>query len=605
MNAMPRAPSGEPVRVLLVDDDSALHRLLADLLDSRPTIRFVIDRAKAFEEALDRARHGRVDVCLLDVGQTGRKGLEFLEALAAQGLMLPTIVLADERSATLDREAMALGAVAFIDRDRLDAPGLERTIRYGMHQQDRARRLARGVLEDQATGLISQTLYRDRLNRAIAFAERHRRQVAVIIVDLAIAKGREQPVLTEAGRCLTRALRVTDTVARLADRRLALLVEGVRRSDHVALVVRKVQRLLTDLVEAEPGDHAGRPSIGVAIYPSEGLNGETLMRRADMALRRAMADGGSRFRFASERVDLEANESMIMEKAFREAVRRRELRFRFHPEMHLKEQATSLAGEVFWFHPDRQWLSISTVRKHVEIEPPIAEIMDWMLAAAAERLSAWDGLGLAEARLSITCPFGQPSVIPILAQAVTEQIHPRGGHLAGRLDIALPERLILAGNEASCRDIGKLRATGVRLSLESFGGGEAGIQDLRLDLLDGLKLAHGLHRDLPGDRRREALLRAVIGLGHELDLRVTAKCARDQRQFSLLKDLGCDVIQLRGAFPPVSADVATNWLLAPRARKSAPDGGGPHAATLPEVIATAPGEHREVQRGNPPPVRSD
>ncbi len=611
MNPQARAPTNELTRVLLVEDDPLDQRLISDLLDSALGTRFLIDWARTLEEAQDRLQQGRFDVCLLDLHLPDGDGLDLLASVEARGLMLPTIVLSGGASAELDHRAMALGASALIDKNALDGKSLERTIRYGIHQRKMTRGLARSVLEDEATGLISQTLYRDRLERAIAFARRNDRQVAVMLIDLAVlpaAEGRNsEAALAAAGRRLATALRETDTIARIADRRLALLIEGMRRLEHAALVARKILRLLAEApaeVDGEPPAPAPwTPSIGVAVYPSEGINGDTLMRRADAAMRLAMAEGGGRCRFASERIEHEAREGAILEKAFREALARRDLRLRFHPEMHLTRRGAGLAGDVFWRHPSRSWLPIAAGLAHGEENRSTAEIVDWTLAAAAERLAAWDEAGLKRATLSLTCPFSEPSVLAVLERAIRERIVAEG-IAARRLEFDLPERLVLGRGKEGARDLAALKATGVRLSLDGFGSGEATIQKLRLDLMDGLKLAPSLYRHLPGDERSETFLRAIIGLGRDLDLCVTAKGARDQRQFALLKRLGCDAIQLRGVFPPMSARAATSWLRAPYA--DAPDSVKPRpAAPAPEMLAATRQTKGGVRTGDLPPVPQD
>ncbi len=618
MNATPKAPSTALVRVLLVEDDPSDHRLVIDLLDQVPATRFLIDWAQSLADGLDRIKHATFDICLLDLRLPDGDGLDLASAADTLGLSLPIIVLSGFPSIEPDRRALALGATGFLEKDKLDPLTLERAIRYAVHQRKIATNIARQAFVDERTGLISPALYRERLDRALAFAKRRDRELAVMMIDLAFdpsqAAGEDQTdaVLAAAGRALAGALRETDSIARLSDRRLVLLIEGMRNLDHAATVARKTLRLLRAPIDVEGRTIAIAPSIGIAIYPHVGGHGDALMREAEAAMRRAMEENAGNCRFSSERIDHEAREGIILEKAFTLAFEHRELRLRFHPEVRrsgrpagpadsagLADHArpadragpaglggpagrVGLAGLAFWRHPDRGWLPMDRTLANTEDEALIKGIANWSLAAAAEQLLAWQRDGLRPARLSLAFPFLRRPALAFLRQAVEEQVVSRKV-APDHIELDLQEDLVLEDAQRGCSDLAKLKATGVRLTLDGFGAGKAAIQDLRHDLLDGLKLAPELHQDLPGIAWKETLLRALINLGHNLGLEVSARDAHDQRLFALLKRLGCDVIQLT-ALPPMSADAATAWL-------QTLGSGALHPRPGPEVL---------VPKGRPP-----
>ena len=600
MNTISRTPSPELIRVLLVEDDPASNRLLQDLLDAAGTVRFLIDGAKSLEDGLDRLQHGAFDVCLLSSKLKDGDGLDLLVLAKTRSLALPVIVLDEGGRPGLDQRALALGALACLDKGGLSPKSLERAIRYGIHQQKLAKDLAQGALFDEATGLSSPSLYKDRLDRAIAFARRNGLRVAVMLIEPAIPKEREAEkatlALAKAGRKLTGALREMDTVARLGDRRLALLIEAMPGIGQAAFVARKVLKLLDNPpnLEGQPGQSAPdaaiqHPSIGVAIYPSEGVDGETLMRRAEAALRKARSLGGARCRFASERIDHEARPSVILERSLKDAIKRRELRLRFHPEMHFRRQDMSLAAEAFWRHPKEGWQPVDPALARLDDDRQLADLVDWVLTAIFERMLAWRKAGLERAKLSIALPLQKPSFLPLLTNAIEQQTIAKEG-VASQLEIDLPEGLVLTAHQGSENGLKDLKATGVRLAIDGFGGGGIKLQDLPFDLLDGLKLAPHLHRFPKGDKTGETLLKAIITLGHSLNLEVTAKAAEDQRQFALLKELGCDAVQLRGLLAPMSAKAATNWLRASPNQEQQSSRDKPKAK--PEVLSMAQGRRK-------------
>ena len=350
MNATPKAPSTALIRVLLVEDEPSDHRLVIDLLDQIPATRFLIDWARSLADGLDRVKHAAFDVCLLDLRLPDGDGLDLVTATDALGLPLPIIILSGFPSIEQDRHALTLGAAGFLEKDKLDPYTLERVIRYAIHQRKISTNIARQAFIDEGTGLISPALYRERLDRALAFAKRRDREFAVMMIDLAFDPDLESgesltdAVLAGAGKELADALRKTDSIARLSDRRLALLIEGMRNLDHAATVARKTLRILRMPIDIEGRTITMVPSIGIAIYPHVGGDGGALMRQAEAALRLAMDEDGGNCRFGSERIDHEAREGIILEKAFTLAFEHRELRLRFHPEVRRNGRLAGLAG---------------------------------------------------------------------------------------------------------------------------------------------------------------------------------------------------------------------------------------------------------------------
>ncbi len=601
MNATSPAPSTALFRVLLVDDDPSDRQLVTDLLDAVPTARFLIDWTRNLADGLDQLRNAAFDICLFDPHLPDGNGLDLLASADVLGLMLPMIVLTNEPSVQQDHRALSLGASAFLDKGKLDPSMLERVIRYAVRQQKIAGGLARRILVDEATGLISATLYKDRLERALVFAHRRNSEVAVMLIDLAFAADQHDgnclpnAVLANCGRRLAGELRETDSIARLSEHRLGLLVEGIHSLHHAATVARKVLRKLREPVVIEGRTIEINPSMGVAIYPREGRDGDHLMRQAETAMRRVITDGAEWCRFGSERIDFEAREGMVIERAFGIAFERRELRLRFHPEVYLKGHQNSLACEIFWRHPDRGWLPLDSSLAETDEEVLIKGLADWAFASAGRQLKAWDKEGLKPKRLSLALPFCHRLALAPIEQAVRDQVQSEG-FAPDRIVLDLQENLIATDTRRSNADLMSLKATGIRLALDGFGHGQIAFQNLCHGVLDSLKLAPDLYQELPGAASSERLIQALIDFGHGLDLMVSAKGARDQRQFALLKRLGCDAVQL-SAFPPMSAEGATAWLHA-IAEKPATSGAGPLPA--PEVfVPKITGRQERLQNVEP------
>ncbi len=565
MNATLRAPPTALTRVLFVDRDPSARRLITDLLDMISHTRFHVSWARDPVQGREHLAQTNIDICLLDLSLPNSDGLELLASANVLWPTLPIIALADLPTPEEDKHIQSLGAAALLEKDKLDPASLERTMRYAIHQRRAIANIARHAFVDDQTGLISASLFRDRLERALAFARRRNREAAVMIVDLDFGADVEsdsslvEGAIRKIGRKLAAELRETDSVARLSERRLALLTEGMINLDQTATISRKVMQRLRDPIEVDDLSIAITPSMGVATYPREGGDGDILMREAQNAMHRALTEGGGRCRFSSERADNAANEGLVLAKAFARAFDHRELRLHFYPDIAFAGGMNGLCGEVAWRHPDKGWLLLSTTLSAFEDEALIEGIANWTLASATEQLSIWKRQDVELRCLSLAVPFRSPPTLALLKEALEKQVTAKSVP-AGMIEFDLPAPLIIDDAKRGCSDLAALETTGVRLAFDGFGDGRFAIDDLRQHAIDSVKLAPSLCAGLTDDRQHVAPLRALINLGHDLGLSVTAKGARHQRQLALLKRLGCNSVQLSTDLPPMSADAASVWL---------------------------------------------
>ncbi|MGI9490804.1 MAG: response regulator, partial [Geminicoccaceae bacterium] len=323
MSAERRASSSEPIRLLLIDDNVEDRHLLCDLLDEVVDMKFAIDWVRDLSSGCDLLEHGHFDICLIDHELPDGDGLSLIETASLKAVQTPVIVLGSHGSVELDRRAMAQGASGFLDKNRLDPTLLERTIRYAIRQYEIVHDLSKAALRDDATGLITPVLFQDRLARALAVAKRHQTVVALVLVDLghdlASAELQEQHLIVQAKR-LTEQLRATDTVARLADHQLALILEDLRCADDAALVSRKVlDKLAAPTSEMEGNAQRSCPFAGIALYPEDCGDVSSMHRQAEAAMRRAKADKRSTYRFGCKHVDQHVRRQFLLGDDLREA----------------------------------------------------------------------------------------------------------------------------------------------------------------------------------------------------------------------------------------------------------------------------------------------
>lgn len=565
MSAERRAPSPLPIHLLLIDNSQDDHHLIRDLLDDVADVSFAIDWAKDLLTGRDLLEHGRFDICLIDHQLPDGDGLALIETARIRGSHPPIIILANRESVELDRRAMALGASGFLNKDRLDPTLLERTIRYAMQQRKVVHNLDEAALRDDTTGLITPILFRDRLARALAAAKRHQTMAALVLIDLghddASTTMQEQHLIDQAKR-LTDQLRETDTVARLANDRLGLILEGLRGADDAALVTQKILDNWTAPKGLEDNNLNARPFAGIALYPEDCGDISALLRQAEAAMRRAKTnktDTRPTYRFGSKRPDQNVQRTFLLSDDLKRALDQQALALRYRPLVHVADKAISLSVEMYSNRQNHQPISRDQFQSIADDRPLIEELTNWFVGEATTQLLTWQSQGFERINLSLPFISARPDDLPILERSIRQHLG-NASIAPDQLEIDLDQKIVLGDLERGGHGLMALKETGIRLALDEFGCDDTNLHKLAHNLLDGLKLSSRLYHDLPGNAANETLLEAIINLGHDLDLHVVANGARDEHQFAFLKSAGCDAIKLCAADSLMTASMLTTWL---------------------------------------------
>ncbi|MEM7021446.1 MAG: diguanylate cyclase [Pseudomonadota bacterium] len=575
--SLPVDPSnrrGEPIRVLLVESDEADYWHARDLLDSAQHTRFTIDWARDLKSGLARLGPSAFDVCLLEQQLPDGDGLEMVRAAPGRGCDVPMIMLTGRGSLDLDLEAMQLGVADYLDKSRIDAILLERTIRYALRRREQAQRLSRLAQHDELTGLANRSLFSDRLDRALAWARRHERIAAVMVLDLngfkivndRLGHGAGDRLLTIVGARLSGRLRETDTVARLGGDEFAIVVENLTKPEHAGLVARKLLDVVVPPVTIDSEDVTVTASLGVALYPQDGSEAADLLRAADQAMYRAKAEGGNLCRFSSDHIDQRIQRGALLESDLRRALAQHELVLHFQPQINLTDAEVGIAGLLRWDHPELGLIGAEQFMQLAEDGGMFEALSDRMFELACTQARAWQGMGFEAVHLAVPLMLRRQLSWSGLVQRLQERVRATGLE-AARLEIELGEEVLLS---ESASDLQSLRDIGVRIALDGYGRGPTSLRCLQLGVLDTIKLAHEWHRHSfalapdPGggviENGRDAVVGAVITLARELGLRVVAEAVDDPGQVGLSRRQGCTAVQGIMSSVPLPAEACTGWL---------------------------------------------
>ncbi len=609
------ARSDDPIRVLLVEDNEADYWHARDLLDAAPHVRFTIDWARDLQSGLARLSPATFDVCLLEQVLPDGDGLEIVRAAPSRGCDAPIIVLTGRGGLDLDLQAMQLGVADYLDKNRIDAVVLERTIRYALSRRQQARRLSRLAQHDELTGLANRALFNDRLERALAWARRHDRIAAVMVLDLngfkkvndLLGHGAGDRLLTAMGMRLSSRLRETDTVARLGGDEFALVVENLTKPEHAGLVARKLLDAVVPPITIDSHSVTVTASLGVALYPQDGSHAGGLLREADRAMYRAKAEGGNLCRFSSDQIQRRVQRGALLESDLRHALERGQLVLHYQPQINLGQGALAaeagigIAGLLHWDHPQLGLLGAERFVPLAEDSGMLDVLTEWMLDTACTQACAWQAMGFEQCHLAVPLLSRRQLAWSGLAQRIRDGVHAaRLG--CRRLEIELDEEVLLSESVAGLR---ALKDLGVRLALDGYGRGPTSLRSLQLDILDTLKLAREWHHQPEADAAlvhagREAasptpqigtpghgaVVGAIITLARDLGLRVVAEAVDDPAQLAFLRRRGCTAVQGLMSSTPLPAAACTSWLRKATRRL--------HRASPPPDITHAPSSPGEA-----------
>jgi len=422
--------------------------------------------------------------------------------------------------------------------------------------EERAQHLAD---HDALTGLPNRRLLEDRLTQALALSKRNRKQTAVMFVDLDRFKAINDSlghtvgdqVLKEVAQRLVKQLRVGDTICRVGGDEFVVVLPEAERSTDAAHVAGKIIETLSQPVQVTDRALSVTPSIGIAVFPEDGRDAETLLRNADAAMYHAKESGRANYQFFTEQMNQAASRRLALENDLRRAVHKGELVVHYQPVAELASGAV-VAHEalVRWQHPQRGLVPPHDFIQVAEDTGLILGIGEWVLREAcrwATFIGAEHGVQVA-VNLSAR-QFNDPKLFELVGRVLAES-----GLPPALLALEITESTSMQQSDVAVSTLKKLKELGVSLAIDDFGAGYSSLAALGRFPVDRLKIERGLIADVPGERNAETLVGGIIGLAHTLGLKAVAEGVETEAQKAFLAALGCDLVQGYLIGRPVDAD---------------------------------------------------
>ncbi len=414
---------------------------------------------------------------------------------------------------------------------------------------------------DTLTGLPNRALLSERLARAIVRARRQDRRVAVLFLDLdrfkdindSLGHAAGDRILKAAAARLLATVGAADTVARLGGDEFTVVLEDVEDLQTVEHTARKLIAAFVEPLEiGDRHDVTISPSIGISLYPDNGLVPTDLLKFADTAMYQAKAAGRNTFQFYTETMDVEARRRATIAGALRKALDRGELRLVYQPRLSLADgRISGVEALLRWHSPELGDVPPSVFVPLAEESGQILRLGEWVLREACMTLQRWRQQGLNELAMAVNV-----SVLQLLRGNMPELVKTVLAECAvpaARLELELTESMVMANAEQTLAALEALRRCGVSLAIDDFGTGYSSLVYLKRLPIDMLKIDKEFIGDLTRDPDDEAITATVITMAHSLGLNVIAEGVETEQQLAYLREQGCDEIQGYWLSPPLDA----------------------------------------------------
>ncbi len=433
--------------------------------------------------------------------------------------------------------------------------------------RDSESRLEHQATHDPLTGLPNRTLMRDRLDVALGRGRRNGSGLAILFCDIDHFKvvndsqGHSQgdALLIEVAARLADAVRAGDTIARFGGDEFVVLAEDLGSADEAVVLADRIERALSQPFLVNDSEVFVTMSTGIAYGEAEELEVESLLRDADAAMYQAKSRGRARAEIFDDAMRARAVDRHQIEIALRRAVGRRQLQLHYQPVVELAQQRmVGTEALVRWKHPSRGLLYPGTFITVAEDTGLIVPLGAWILDQSCAQTEAWrnlptDAPGADPADLFVAVnlsarQLSDASLVDDIASVLAAtRLDPR------RLHLEITESVLMHDVDASKEVLDRLKVLGVRIAIDDFGTGYSSFSYLRRFPVDILKIDQSFVAGLETDVESDAIVHAIVDLGHTLGLEVVAEGVETEGQLGRLREMGCDFAQgylLSRAVPP-------------------------------------------------------
>ena len=413
---------------------------------------------------------------------------------------------------------------------------------------------------DALTELPNRHLFMDRLNMALARAERTKKQLALLFIDLDHFKRVNDTLGHQVGDQMLKlvadrmrpVLRHSDTLCRIGGDEFIVMVDIFSSEDDLEVLARKIIDVVRQPMRLCNSEFMPGCSVGISIYPRDTNNRDDLVKMADTAMYSAKNQGRGGFSFYKPQMTLQVAHYLNREQELRRALHNNEFVLHYQPQFSSDEQVViGVEALIRWQHPELGLLSAAEVIPIAENSGLIVDIGKWVIGEACRQYSAWIDQGIHDLRIAVNMSVTQlrdPQFVSIVANALESYNMP-----GNSLELEVTESS-LQNSERNVAALRHIESLGVTISIDDFGTGYSCMSSLKMLPIHRLKIDQSFVKDIPGEQSDCAIATAIIVLGHQLGMKVIAEGIETRAQADFVRAAGCDELQGHFFSKPVSAE---------------------------------------------------
>jgi diguanylate cyclase (GGDEF)-like protein len=435
---------------------------------------------------------------------------------------------------------------------------------------------------DGLTSLPNRYMFNDRLEQAIAYAERKKQLMAILFLDLDNFKQINDTMGHKAGDQLLKnitdrlmiSMRKTDSisrlstgeaeyseqvVARLGGDEFTILLTDLRNINDLAKVARRILNALSEPYIIGTQEVFITGSVGMAVYPSDGKDCHTLLANANVAMSQAKKSGGNDFQYYSDSMNKAAFEHFTMENKLRKALDRKELMLFYQPQVNISNgRMIGVEALIRWLQPDLVLVRPGEFIPLAEQTGLIIPIGEWALRTACEENMLWQKAGLQPLRTTVnvsSIQFSQNNFVETVSRILSDTgLNPK------YLQLELTESAVMRDAKEAIEKLYSLQAMGIQIAIDDFGTGYSSMNYLKRLPLSTLKIDYSFVKDLATSSVDQAIVNAIVALAHNFNLKVIAEGVEKKEQLAFLRKCGCQGVQGFLICPPVNSVILGDFI---------------------------------------------
>lgn len=542
--------------VLYVEDDRSIRDLVTLVLRQKfPKLSLLL--AENGQEGLALYDQARPEIVLTDIRMPVMDGIRMAREIRNLDREARIIILTANTDTSRILEAIDIGVNQYVLKP-IDTVKLQSAmehclagVRMERQLREREEHIRQMAYSDSLTGLPNRHLFNELLHQALAQANRHRRPLAILYLDLdrfkmindTLGHTVGDQLLKLAGRRLRECCRrERDIVARRGGDEFIILLPELDDLHEPARVAQKILNAFAQVFVLPEHELFITTSVGVSVFPYDGRDGETLIRNADLAMYRAKEAGRNRYHIYTPAMDVNASRRLALESSLRQALARGELLLYYQPKVNIKTgRIASLEALARWHHPEFGMVPPTQFIPLAEETGMIVPIGEWVLRTACAQNKAWQKAGFSPMRVSVNFSprqFHQIDLAEVVGRVLAEtELEPCW------LELEVTENLMLQNEEHAIAMLRRLSEMGVQISIDDFGTGYSTFSYIKKLPIHTLKIDQSFVSDIDSNLSDAAIVSAMIRMAQSLQLNVIAEGVETEEQRLLLDALDCPEMQ--------------------------------------------------------------